>query len=180
MLTLRNLISLAAVVAALLLIALIGDRTLPGWNWGRLDYAFAAALLYGSGLAFLWASGGARQFWFTTAVGLAVLGSFALVWVNLAVGILGSEDNPLNLLFFGVLAVLLAGAALARLQPRAMAFVMLATALAQLLAAVVAAGLAGWQADARLPLVSAFFCLFWLASAAAFWRSPAPSQPAGA
>ena len=180
MLTQRNLFALAAVVAALLLSPLIGDRTIPGWNWGLLDYAFAATLLYGSGLAFLWASGRARQFWFTTAVGLAVLGSFVLVWVNLAVGILGSEDNPLNLLFFGVLAVLLAGAALARLQPRAMAFAMLATALAQVLAGLAAAALSGWQTDARLPLISAFFCLFWLASAAAFWRSPAPSQPVGA
>ena len=31
--------------------------------------------------------------------GIAVAAAFILVWMNLAVGVIGTEDNPLNLLY---------------------------------------------------------------------------------
>src|ERR687893_678489 len=46
---------------------------------------------------------------------------FILVWMNLAVGVIGSEDDPLNLMYGGVLAVGIIGAVVARFQPDAMA-----------------------------------------------------------
>ena len=54
-----------------------------------------------------------------------------LVWINLAVGIIGSEDNPANLMYGGVLAVGVAGAVAARFRPGGMARALAATALAQ-------------------------------------------------
>ena len=35
---------------------------------------------------------------------------FLLVWVNIAVGFLGNENNPANLMFFGLLGLTLVGA----------------------------------------------------------------------
>ena len=33
---------------------------------------------------------------YRAAVGVAIAAAFILVWMNLAVGIIGSEDNPAN------------------------------------------------------------------------------------
>ena len=72
-------------------------------------------------------------------VAAAVVGAFLVTWANLAVGIVGSEDNPANMLFFAALLVGVAGAAVARLRARGMALAMLASAAALVVAFVVAA-----------------------------------------
>lgn len=64
--------------------------------------------------------------------------SFLIVWSNLAVGIIGDENNPLNQIFFGVIAVAIVGAFLARFRPKGMALTMLVTAIAQFGTAFVA------------------------------------------
>jgi hypothetical protein len=61
-----------------------------------------------------------------------------LLWVNGAVGLIGNEDNPANLMYAGVLAIGLIGAALARLQPLGMAWALSVTAVAQFLVPVIA------------------------------------------
>jgi hypothetical protein len=50
--------------------------------------------------------------------------------MNLAVGIIGSEDNPANLMYGGVLAVGIIGAIIARFEPHGMARALVATTLA--------------------------------------------------
>ena len=68
------------------------------------------------------------------AAGLALVATLAIVYPNLAVGLLGIEDDdPANLLYVGVLAIGLTGAIVARFQPRGLALAMFATALAQAL-----------------------------------------------
>lgn len=64
--------------------------------------------------------------------------SFLIVWSNLAVGIIGDENNPLNQIFFGVIAIAVIGAFLARFRPKGMALAMLVTAVAQFATAFVA------------------------------------------
>ncbi len=64
---------------------------------------------------------------------------------NGAVGIIGSEDNDANMLYFGVLAVGVVGALMARFRPIGMMLALIATALAQMLVAVIALT-AGWGA----------------------------------
>jgi hypothetical protein len=72
------------------------------------------------------------------AAGAAIAGAFLITWVNLAVGIVGSEDNPSNALFFYALLLGIAGAALARFRNRGMSVAMLATAAAVAAAFVIA------------------------------------------
>ncbi len=57
--------------------------------------------------------------------------SFLIVWSNLAVGIIGNENNPLNQIFFGVIAIAIVGAFLARFRANGMALAMAVTAAAQ-------------------------------------------------
>jgi hypothetical protein len=71
-------------------------------------------------------------------VAAAILGAFLISWANLAVGIVGSNDNPANMLFFAALLIGLIGAIVARFRAAGMAVVMLATAAAVALAFVIA------------------------------------------
>ncbi|MBW8302865.1 MAG: hypothetical protein K0M78_02735 [Brevundimonas sp.] len=64
--------------------------------------------------------------------------SFLIVWSNLAVGIIGNEDNPLNQIFFGVIAIAIVGSFVARFRARGMALAMAVTAAAQFGTAFVA------------------------------------------
>lgn len=64
--------------------------------------------------------------------------SFLIVWSNLAVGIIGDENNPLNQIFFGVIALGIVGSFLARFRAKGMALAMLVTAVAQFGTAFVA------------------------------------------
>ncbi len=54
---------------------------------------------------------------YKVAVALALITAFILVWVNLAVGIIGSEDNNANLMFLCLLILGLIGAFKSRFQP---------------------------------------------------------------
>lgn len=67
------------------------------------------------------------------AVGLALLAAFLIVWMNLAVGIIGEPDDLANLMYVGVLAIGAVGALAGRFQPGAMARTMFAMAGAQVL-----------------------------------------------
>lgn len=103
---------------------------------------------------------------------VALAAGFVLTWMNLAVGFIGNENNPLNLMFFGVIAIAAVGAAVARLRPAGMATAMIATAAAQTLAAVVA------QAYGHFTwILTAGFVALWLGSAWLF-RKAARDQAA--
>lgn len=101
--------------------------------------------------------------------GLAVLTGFLTVWVNLAVGLLGSEDGSANLMFAGVLLIAAAGALAAGFKPLGMSRAMCAAAIAQLLAV----GVGAWmdQFQPRELIFSAMFALPWIASALLFRRA---------
>ena len=85
-----------------------------------------------------------------------------------AVGLIGSEDNPANLVYTGVLAVGFVGAIIERLQPNGMKQALFATAVAQALATVIALVL-----DARVGVVltSMFFLMLFFGSALLFRRA---------
>ncbi len=108
---------------------------------------------------------------YRAAVGIALAAALLLVWINLAVGIIGSEDHPANAMYIGVLAVGTIGAIIARLQPHAMARALFATALAQALVAVIAVILGlGAPASGPLKLVAlnGFFVGLFIGSALLF------------
>lgn len=94
---------------------------------------------------------------------VAVLTAFFTIWVNLAVGMIGSEDNRYNLVFAGVIVVALLAAFLARFRAAGMARAMAAAAAAQ-----AAAGAAGLSSDPRGAVFSMLFAGPWILAAALF------------
>lgn len=160
----------------LLLPALAMQLGAEGVHWTALDFIVGAALLATAcGLYELAAraSGGLR---YRAAAGIALATGLLTAWTNLAVGMIGSEGNPFNLLFAGVLLVAAVGAAFARLRARGMARAMLATGLVQALVVALAFAIG---ADPRGGVFSALFIVPWLLSAALF-RAAARRRDAGA
>ncbi len=110
------------------------------------------------------------------AVAIALGAAFLQIWINLAVGIVGNEDNPVNLGFYLVVATAGACAFTARLRADGMARAMLAVAGVQaLLAAVVATAPSTARDDPMGPAgvlaLSGGFASLWLISAVLFHRS---------
>jgi hypothetical protein len=161
--------------ALLLLVPLVAMQFTHEVAWDAFDFAFFAALLLGVGGAFELVVRVSGNLLYRAAAALALAGAFLLVWINGAVGIVGSEVDNANLLFVGVIAVGVAGACLAHFGARGMALAMVATACAQALVGVIAL-------TARLGVMSAawpndvlgatgFFTALWLLSAWLFGRA---------
>ena len=136
----------------LLLLPLVAMQVSDEVQWGPLDFAVAGALLLGTALAFelLVRKSGSPAY--RLAAGVALAAALLLIWINLAVGIIGDEGEPANLLYVGVLAVGIGGAILARFEAGGMARAMVLTAIAVAVVGVVALA-AGWgAAGPRWPL----------------------------
>ncbi|HKP34797.1 MAG TPA: hypothetical protein VJT70_08490 [Sphingomicrobium sp.] len=113
---------------ALLAAPFIAMRFTTEVNWTASDFIFAGVLLGVIGGGFelaVWASSNRA---YRAAAALALLGTFLVIWTNLAVGIVGSENNPTNLLFFGALLVGIAGSVVGRFRAPGMTLAMVATA----------------------------------------------------
>jgi hypothetical protein len=90
---------------------------------------------------------GSRDLAFRLGAGVALLAGFLLVWINLAVGIIGSEDNPANLLYSRFWRSASSAARCRALRAPEMARILFAMAVAQGLVGA-AALLLCWGADA--------------------------------
>lgn len=111
---------------------------------------------------------------YRSAVGMTLLTAGLLFWINGAVGIIGADGNPANLLYGGVLAIGILGALLARLEPLRMARVLLVTALAQVAVPVIALGAGFGNAAVRswdVLFLTAFFVVLWIGSALLFRKA---------
>lgn len=144
-------------------------------NWTAIDFLAWGAMLASAGGMFELLSRRAPNWTYRSGAALAVGAAFLLVWINLAVGIIGSENNDANLMYAGVLATAVGGGCLARFEAGGMARAMVATAAAQLLVAAIALafrlGTDGpiWPRD--LIGVTTILTTLWLASAALFARA---------
>lgn len=97
---------------------------------------------------------------FRSAACVALVATILLVWLSLGVGIIGADGDPANRMYFGVVAIGVIGAAIARLHPRGMARALAAMAFAQGLigafALVEGLGLP-WSGPAEIVLLNGFF-----------------------
>ena len=174
--------------AVILLLPLIAMQFTDEVVWDETDFIDFGAMLAVACGAFELAARMTGNILYRAAVGVAVAAAFILVWINLAVGIIGSEDNPANLMYGGVLAVAIIGAVIGRFQPVGMARALAATALAQASVGVIALT-AGFGSTApsfpdAIVFLTGFFAALWLISAwlfrkAAREQTSASATPAG-
>lgn len=131
-----------------------------GVHWTASDFLVMGAML--AAVCGLWELGlrRSRHRAYRAAVAIAVVAGFLMTWINLAVGIIGAPGNPLNLMFFGVLAIGLSGALFAGFRAAGMARTLATMAVAQ--AVVAAVTLAVGE---KTFVLSVFFAAVWLVSA---------------
>lgn len=161
------LVRIALVTACILLVPLLAMQFTSEVAWNLADFVVAGILLFGAGLTYELIARKADRFAYRIAVGIAVAAALLLIWINLAVGIIGDEGNPANLMYIGVLAVGIIGAVVARFQPRGMAHALVATAIAQCLVALIAL----FTGLGYTIVVTAIFVTLWLLSAWLFRKS---------
>jgi hypothetical protein len=116
------------------------------------------------------------------AVGVALTGALFLFWVNLAVGVVGEPENPVNLVYFGVLAIGAVGAILVRIRPPGMARVMFSMAITQtLVAAFTLVAKLGQPVTPALSLMifNSILIAFWVGSALLFRKAGREQASAG-
>jgi hypothetical protein len=134
----RSTIRIVLAAAFILLLPLSAMQITDEVVWDLADFAVAGVLLVGTGLVFQLAARKAGNIAYRAALTVALAAAFMLLWLMGAVGIIGEDGDPADLMYFGVLAVGLIGALIARFRPEGMARALLAAALAQALVAVIA------------------------------------------
>jgi len=173
----KNIFYITLATAFILLIPLMAMQFTDEVVWSLIDFAVAGALLFGAGLTYKLIAKKGSTTAYRAAVGIALTAVFLLVWVNGAVGIIGNESNPANLMYFGVVAVLVIGALIVHFRPHGMAHALFATALAQMLVPMIA--LIIWQSQiswggagiSGVFSLNAFFAILFVLSALLFRRA---------
>lgn len=160
--------------ALILLLQLVAMQFTDEVKWSVADFVFAGVLLFGAGLTYELVARTTANIPYRFAAGVALAAALILVWLSLGVGIIGRDGDPANLMYFGVLAVGIIGALVARFRPLGMARALFATALAQTSVAVIAlvAGLGyPWSGPLELSLLNGFFVALFVGSAWLFRRA---------
>ncbi len=159
--------------AGLLALPWVAMRFTREFDWGALDFLVFGAMLAVACGGFEVAVRLGRHWAYRAGAAVAILAGFLLVWVNLAVGLIGDEGNPANLAHAVVLLVAVGGALLARFGACGLARVMVATAVAQGLTVLLAL-MVGRPLEAVL---TAFWVGMWLLSAGLFALAAGTEQP---
>lgn len=167
----------AWLTAAGLISVPIGVQMIHGpFGWSLSDFIFAAFILSAGCFLFDWAARSAPSLTYLAGAGAGLVAGFGLLVVNGAVGLVGAEDEPHNLLLGVVLLVAICGSVVAQVKPPIMAKAMMAAALTHIVISVALLVRAGGMSDgdARMEVVGlSVFAGMWLASAWLF-RSAAP------
>ena len=160
---------------ALLLLPFVAMQVgADGVDWSLGDFIVFGVMLGTVGGAFELAVRASGSWSYRGGAALALLAMFLVVWANLAVGIVGNENNPWNQLFFLALLIGLVGACVARFRAGGMSVAMLVTA-ASLMAAYAVARLSRpeeFGAHLMVEFVgTSIFALLFLGSAAMFRKA---------
>lgn len=143
--------------------------------WTLFDFIAAGVLLGGAGLVLELVMRASGSLAYRAGTCLAVAAAVLLVWVNGAVGFLGNESNPANLMFAGVIAIAVVGSVIAGFKAMGMAWAMFAAAAAQVSVGAIALA-QGWSSPGNAGLYevvmgTSVFGALWLISGGLFRKA---------
>lgn len=156
----------------LLLLPLVAMQFTAEVDWTAGDFVFAGIALGGVGALFELALRRSADMLYRCAFAAALVSFLLLVWITGAVGIIGDEGDPANLVYPALVAAAAVGIFAAGFEPRGMARAMFAAAFLQPLWTlyVLAQGLGAGQPPGAIGilLINGFFAVAWFVSGALF------------
>ncbi|HEX8063746.1 MAG TPA: hypothetical protein VF535_11075 [Allosphingosinicella sp.] len=162
--------------AALMLAPAAASRLTDEMAWDSADFVLSGIMLAAACGAWELAVRKTGSWTYAAGTIVAVGAALLLFLVNAAVGLIGNEDDPVNLLFFGVVILALGGAIIVRFGPEGLARAMAVTAAAQagtgLLAVLIVPDVSGFL------LGTAMFVPLWLLSSGLFAKAARDQAPA--
>lgn len=134
----KYLMGVALGTGSILLVPLIAMQFTDEVVWTLGDFVFAGTLLFGTGTTLVLAATKFQSLTYKMGMSIGIISIFLLVWVNGAVGIVGHEGEPINVLYFIIPAVGLIGSFLCRLNSQGMFYTLSIMAVIPLVIAVIA------------------------------------------
>jgi hypothetical protein len=185
----RRLTVWAAVVALILMVPFLamrlhwrvpdpGSPTLDEVNWSLFDFVVAGTVLFGAAMTYELIARKLGTSAYRIGVGIACMTGLVLLWINMAVGLIGSDDNPANLMYLAVLAIAFSGTYLAGFQPRGVSRAMFVTAAAQALVPIIAFAINRPDFSpgvVQVMMLNGVFVALWIASALMFRYAASPT-----
>jgi hypothetical protein len=160
---------------ALILTPLVAMQFTREVNWTLFDFIFAGVLIGGVGLLFELAVRASGNWAYRGGVSLALATAFLLIWINGAVGIIGDEGGPANLVFHVIILLAITGAIVSGGKAKLMSRAMMVPAVAQALVAVyiAATGIGANKPPGQpgLSILIGGFAVMWLGSALLFRKA---------
>lgn len=155
------------ITGGLLLIPFGAMQVFSEMNWSMGDFLIMGMLIFFVSMGYQLFTDLIQTQQHRFGVVLAFATAFLLLWINLAVGMIGNESNPANLLYYFVIAVFVVGGALSRLKRISISRVFFITAGVHACVPLIAYLL--WKPPLTIGLVqvvgiNGIFVLLWLVS----------------
>lgn len=125
----------ALVTGLVLLIPLLGNLLVDGWNWKPGGFAVLGVLIFGLGFSYQLVTRNVDSVKYRSALVISFVAGFVLTWSSFVQA--ADDVNPSALLYLVVPLVGFLCAVLARFRSNGMALALLATALAQAVVLVI-------------------------------------------
>lgn len=122
----KTILRVALVALGLLMVPVVASRVVDGWNWPPRAFVVVYLLFFGTGMAYALIARKMSSWTYKAGVGIALVTGFGLGWSNMVH--VADSENPANLIYYSVLVVGIAGAWLAHLKARGLAYTLFAMA----------------------------------------------------
>jgi hypothetical protein len=160
-------VAIWSAAAGLLALPMVAMQFTRDVNWTATDFLTFGTMLAVACGSYELATRKSGNAAYRAAAAVAVSAAFFMVWINLAVGIVGDPGNAANMLFAGVLVAGIVGAVVARFQAEGMVRAMVAIAVVQALVG----GIAFLAGSMEGGVISGVFTAAWLVSAWLFAKA---------
>lgn len=172
----KSILFIILFTIGLLLIPLIAMQFTEEVQWTPIDFLAAGILLSGTGLTYVFLKKVSHSMIYRVALAITLLTSLVMIWANLAVGLIGSENEAINQLYFILIATVFLAGYIVKFQPKGMFKVMMLIATLQSSIVIIALSL-GYQhvygsSIAEILAVNGFFILLWATSGLLFKSLP--------
>jgi hypothetical protein len=126
----RSVIAVVLVTVLLLMVPLVAMQFTNEVDWSAGDFIVMGLLLFGTGFSYVLITRSMASLVTRAAAALGIGTILLLIWANLAVGLIGGGPNAGNLMYIGIIAVVIVGTILSRFTARGMERTMFAAAIA--------------------------------------------------